>query len=370
MLFRSPRLRDRLRDGHLRLSLADALALALENNLDIAVQRYVPLVAQADVLRASSGQAARGVPGALLPSGLSAGALGVGVNQAAGTGGVGGAGGISGGGGAVSVPQVGTFDPAVSFSSSYDRTVSPLNSLVVAGVPQVQTLSAASSVNYTQLFSEGTSITMTVNGIGQNSTQQSLLFNPAVVSRFAMGFNQPLLSGFGTVPNKRFLLVARNDLNTSEQLFRQQVVATIVQIENAYWDLVAAQQAIAAAELSRDAARRLVDDTRQRVEVGTAAGIDVTSTESAAASAERDRIVAETTFQLQQAQLKSLLSKTADPELEAAVIETTDALPEPHQLTLPGADAAIADAVAKRPELQAAAMDASNQDLEIGRAHV
>ena len=130
-------------------------------------------------------------------------------------------------------------------------------------MPQVQTLSAASSVNYTQLFSEGTSITMTVNGIGQNSTQQSLLFNPAVVSRFAMGFNQPLLSGFGTVPNKRFLLVARNDLNTSEQLFRQQVVATIVQIENAYWDLVAAQQAIAAASIvakvTRDRLMRNLD---------------------------------------------------------------------------------------------------------------
>ncbi len=178
----SPRLKDLLRSGKVELSLSQALALAIENNLDIAVQRYVRPIAEADLLRTSSGQAARGISGALVPAGLSAGALGVGVNQAAGTGGVGAAGGISGGGGAVSVPQVGTFDPAVSVSASYDSTSSPLNSTIVAGVPQVTTSSSASSVNYTQLFPEGASVTMTVNGIAQNSTQQSLLFNPAVVT--------------------------------------------------------------------------------------------------------------------------------------------------------------------------------------------
>src|ERR1051326_8690317 len=77
----SPRLHDLIRDGKLRLSVADALALALENNLDIAVQRFLHPIAEADVLRTSSGQAARGIPGALLPSGLSQGALGIGVNQ-------------------------------------------------------------------------------------------------------------------------------------------------------------------------------------------------------------------------------------------------------------------------------------------------
>src|SRR5262249_50550900 len=194
-------------NGRLELSLSDALALTIENNLDIAVQRFVHPIAEADVLRASSGQAARGVAGALLPSGLSAGALGVGVNPTSGTRGVGSAasaGGISGGGGAVQVGQAGTFDPAISFSSSYDRTSSPLNSLVVAGVPQVVTTSSAGSVSLTQLLPQGTSFTLTTNGIAQNSTQQSLLFNPAVVSRLALGVNQPLLSGFGSLPNKRF----------------------------------------------------------------------------------------------------------------------------------------------------------------------
>src|SRR6516225_12068473 len=96
-----PPLTELIRNGKLRLTMADALALAIENNLDIAVQRFLHPIAEADVLRTSAGQAARGVPGMLLPNGLNQGALGIGVNNSQGNGGVGSAGGISGGGGAV-----------------------------------------------------------------------------------------------------------------------------------------------------------------------------------------------------------------------------------------------------------------------------
>ena len=361
----SPRLAELIKDGTLYLSLADALALAVENNLDIAVQRYLYPVAQVDVLRASAGQAARGVTGALVPSGLSAGALGVGVNQSAGPGGVGSAGGISGGGGAVSVPQVGTFDPAVTISSSYDRTLSPLNSVVVAGVPQVTTTSAATSVNYTQLFHDGASVTAAVNGIAQNSTQQSLVFNPAVISRMTVGVNQPLLNGFGALPNKRFLIVAQNDMNTSSELFREQVTTTIVQVENAYWDFVAAQQGIAAAERARDAAQRLVADTQVRMELGTAAMIDLASAQSAEAGSERDLVVAQTNFQVQEEQLKSIISKQEDGPLVSAIVVPTDALPDPTLRPVPDLQSALASAMDKRPELDVANENLKNQDISV-----
>jgi outer membrane protein TolC len=361
----STRIHDLIQDGRLRLSLSDALALIIENNLDVAVQRFVRPIAEADLLRTSSGQAARGVPGALLPSGLSAGALGVGVNQAGGTGGVGSAGGISGGGGAVSVPQVGTFDPAISINASYDRTASPLNSLVVAGVPQVTTSSAAGSFNYTQLFPQGSSVTLTVNSIAQNSTQQALLFNPAVVSRLALGVNQPLLNGFGFLPNKRFLMVARNDMNTSDELFREQITTIVVQVEDAYWNLAAARQTVAAAQRSLDAARELVQDTKTREEIGTAAGIDVVAAESASAGADRDMIVAQTNLQLQQAQLKSMLSRITEPDLDAAEIETVDPLPDPDGRPEPDLAAALATAMDHRPELKITANDLQNQDISV-----
>src|SRR5437867_2945324 len=250
----SPRLHDLIRNGKLRLSMADALALAIENNLEIAVSRFLHPIAEADVLRASSGQAARGFQGALVPGGLTPGALGVGVNQFQGAGGVGSAGGISGGGGAVQIPQVGAFDPSVSVNFSLDHNTTPLNTLQVAGVPRVNTTSTALTTSYTQMFSGGTSFTYNLNGIRQNSSQQFLLYNPAVISRFTIGVNQPLYNGRGAVPNQRFIMVAKNNMRTSDELLRQQVTATIVQVENAYWNLAAASEDIFAAERNLEVA--------------------------------------------------------------------------------------------------------------------
>src|SRR5438876_36447 len=217
----SPRLHELIRNGKLRLSMADALALALENNLDIAVQRFWHPIAEVDVLRASSGQAARGFQGALVPGGLTQGALGVGVNQ-------------------------------------------------------------------------------------------------------------PLYNGRGAVPNQRFIMVAKNNMRTSDELLRQQVTATIVQVENAYWNLAAASEDIFAAERNLEVAQRLDDDTKARLEIGTVARIELATTASAVAAAQRDLIIAKTEFQLEETQLKRLLSKKIDSELNAAGIETTDELPEPN----------------------------------------
>ncbi len=359
----SPRLHELIRNGKLRLSMADTLALAIENNLDIAVQRFLHPIAEADILRASSGQAARGIAGALVPSGLQQGALGVGVNQFQGAGGVGSAGGISGGGGAVQIPQVGTFDPSVSMNFSLDHTTSPLNTLQVAGVPRVNTSSTAFSTSYTQLFPTGTSFTYNLNGIRQNSTQQYLLYNPAVISRFTVGINQPLLSGRGALPNKRFIMVAGNNMRTSDELLRQQVTATVVQVENSYWNLAAASEAILAAERTLEVAQRLDNDTKARLQIGTVAPIELASTGSAVAAAQRDLIIAKTDFQLQEAQLKKILSKRIDAELDAAGIETTDELPEPNPRDVPELNTALAAALEERPDLRIAKQDLANQDI-------
>src|SRR2546426_1876863 len=287
MMENSPRLHDLIRNGKLRLSMADALALAIENNLDIAVQRFLHPFAETDVLRASSGQAARGIPGALVPGGLTQGALGLGVNQFQGAGGVGSAGGISGGGGAVQIPQVGTFDPSVSVNFSIDRNTTPLNTLQVAGVPRVNTTSTALTTSYTQMFSGGTSFTYNLNSIRTKSSPQLPLYHPAVISRFTIGVNQPLYNGRGALPNQRFIMVAKNNMRTSDELLRQQVTATVVQVENAYWNLAAASEDIFSAERNLEVAQRLDDDTKARLEIGTVARIELATTASAVAAAQR-----------------------------------------------------------------------------------
>ena len=359
----SPRLHDLIREGKLELSMSDAMALTLENNLNIAVQRYLRPIAEVDLLRTRSGQAARGISGALLPSGLSVGALGVGVNQFQGAGGVGSAGGISGGGGAVQVPQVGAFDPSITVNGSWDRTVAPLNTVQVAGVPSVTTYSTAFSGTYTQMLADGSSFLVALNGIRQNSSQQFLLYNPAVISRLAFGFNQPLLNGFGLLPNQRFLMVAENDLQTSEELFREQVTTAVVQVEEAYWQLAASREAVVASGQVRDAAQRLYRETQVKEQFGAAANLDVISAQSALAAAQRDLVVAQTNFQLQQTQLKSMLSKTIDPQLDAAEIITTDQLPEPNEADMPNLQTALDTALKDRPELHVSEQDLKNQNV-------
>ena len=359
----SPRLKDLIHDGKLQISLADALALALENNLDIAVQRYLRPIAQTDLLRTQSGQAARGVPGATLPGGLNTGVIGAGVNQAAGQGGVGAAGGITGGGGALQIGQVGTFDPSLSFNFSFDRNVSPLNTTVVAGVPTVVTDSVASSANYSQLLPEGTSYFAGVSVIRQLTTQQHLQFNPAFITRFTSGFNQPLLSGRGFVPNMRFVYVAQNDLKTSEEIFRLQVTTTLVQVEDAYWTLAASKDAVRVANESLAASQALLENNQRRLELGVSAKLDVVTAQAQVAGSQRDLVVAQTNLKLAETQLKNMLTKTMTPELDAAEVDTTDPLPEPQAKDVPELQTALQTALAHRPDLLQAENDVENQNI-------
>jgi len=359
----SPRLRDLIHDGKLEISMADALALAIENNLDISVERQVVPMSQTDVLRASAGSAARGFSGATIPLGLQAGALGVGVSTAVAGGGIGNAGGISGGGGTVNIPPVGTFDPTINYNFSWDRTSEPLNTLVVAGVPAVTGYSASYSGSYTQLLPTGTSFFVSLNGLRASSTQQSLLFNPDVATRMSMGFNQPLLSGFGLKPNLRFLLVARNNENVSGAIFQNQLQTTIAQVENAYWDMAQFEQNVKVAEQALAAAQRLYDNSKRQAEVGALAPLDVVSAQSAVAASERDLVVARTNLQIQEITLKNLLSKRIDSDLESAQIVTTDPLPEPRDSDIPSLQDALADAYRNRPDLKTAQMNVQNEQI-------
>jgi outer membrane protein len=363
MLENSLRIRDLIHDGKLELSMADALALAIENNLDISVQRQIFPMSQTDVLRTEAGSAARGFSGATIPLGLSAGALGVGVSTAVAGGGVGNAGGITGGGGAVNIPPVGTFDPTINYNFSWDRTSSPLNTTVVAGVPAVTGYSTSYSGSYTQLMPSGTSYFVSLNGLRSSSTQQNLLFNPVVATRMSMGFNQPLLSGRGLRPNERFLLVARNNEEISGDIFRTQVTQTIAQVEDAYWDMAQFQENVKVAEQSLAAAQRLYEDNKKRLEIGTLAALDVVSAESAVAASERDLVVTRTNLQIQEIQLKNILSKQIDPDLEAAQIVTTDPLPEPRDSDIPAQQQALAEAYRNRPDLHIAETNVRNEEI-------
>lgn len=359
----SPRVTDLIHDGKLEISMADALALAIENNLDISVEREVLPMAQTDFLRAQAGQAARGgFTGVSIPLGLNAGAIGLGVSTAVQGGGVGNAGGITGGGATgYIVPPVGTFDPTINYNFSWDRTTSPLNTVVVAGIPAITQYSTSYSGSYTQMLPTGTSYFLSLNGLRTSSTQQNLLFDPNVATRMAFGVNQPLLNGFGRGPNERFLVVAKNNEEISGENFRNQVNQTIVQVENAYWDMAQFQANVKVAQDSLETAKLLYDDSKKQEAVGIMSPLDVLSAESQVAASQRDLVMAQTNLQLQEITLKNLLSKRPEPLLTAARILTTDALPPPRDGDIPALESALAEAYRNRSDLKIAKVNVRNE---------
>lgn len=361
----SPRIDSLIRDGKLYLGLSDALALALENNLDVAVQRYIPEFSQTDLLRSQAGQSPRGFTGGTTPGGLTSGALGAGISGSGAGSGVGSAGGITGGGGAVQVGSAGNFDPTLNVNFSFDHVTSPLNTSVVSGIYNVVGKTTAFTASYAQLFSPGTSFSLTLNGQRQSSTQRNLLFNPATVTRLALGVNQPLLNGFGRRNNRRYIIVARNNTEVAENVFRLQTINTIVAVENAYWDLAALQESVKVAEQALAVAQQLHKDNLIRLEVGTMSPLDVTSAESEVAARTRDLTVATTNLQLQEATLKNMLVKRVGTELDSARIVLTDPMPEPNQSDIPDLDNALTAAIDARLELKQAEVNLKNQVISV-----
>ena len=223
----------------------------------------------------------------------------------------------------------------------------------------------AFTASYAQLFSLGTSYSLTLNGQRQSSTQQNLLYNPASVTRFAIGVNQPLLNGFGRLYNERYIIVARNNTKVAEDVFRLQVINTIVAVENAYWELAAHQENVKVAEQALAVAEQLYKDNKIRVEVGTMSPLDVTSAESEVAARTRDLTVARTNLQLQEATLKNMLAMRVDPVLDAAQIVIRDPMPNPQESDIPETQTALAAAFEMRPELRQAEIGLQNQDVSV-----
>ena len=359
----SERLHSLLQDGKLYLTVSDAIALALENNLDIAVSRYNISYAHTDILRAQGGGAARGFAGSFSSAALFAGAIGGGVTSSGG-GGSSRAGATSGG---ASASQFGggTFDPSVFFSFGWDRNTAPLGTTVVTGVPFVTSQGTSYVTGYTQAFQTGTSFQVFTGGSRSTTTSLTPVFNPQVNTFLAMGFTQPLLNGFGRRANSIQIRIAKDELKTGHSLFRQQVITTVAQILNYYWDYLTFRENVRVAEQALAYAQKLLSDNKRQVEIGTLAPIEVVRAESEVAARQQDLIVAQTNLQQQAEIIKTALSKQVGPDLAAAQIVAQDSLPEPQPDDVPTLDEALKLAFANRPEIEQSDLKLRDQDYTI-----
>lgn len=363
-LTNSERLRTLIQNGKLELSLEDAIALALENNLDIDVARYTLEYAQLDILRTKSGGATRGInPG--LFGGVQAFA---GTSGGGGGGGTGGAGGLTGGSGAGSVGTTSCCDPVAGFNFRWDRNSSPLNFTTVSGVPVVTNQTTSGSAFFAQGFLTGTSYAVAMSGTRQSTTSLNTLFNPVVPTGLTFGFTQKLLNGFGYRANAKFIRIAKNDLKLADSTFRQQVITTVANVSNLYSDLLSFKENVRVAEQSVAYAEKLLADNKRQVEIGTLAPIEVVRAESEVATDQQALIVAQTSFQEQQELLKTAISKHVDADLAAASIDPTDKLPEPKPDDIPPLDVALKEAEQNRPEIVTANNNILNQEITIQAA--
>ncbi len=353
-----------IHDGKLRISQAQLKTTVIENNLDILANRNSARYAETDTLRAKGGGAPRGGAGVTIPSSLFAGAIGAGVGSGGGLGSFSSAG-ITGGARQVSAFPRGTYDPTLLLGFSVDRTNSPLNTTRVAGTRDTSTSSTALQARYNQAFTSGTSISITFNNMRQSSTQRNLIYNPDYLSAFTFTVTQQLLNGFGRAVNRRFMDVANNETKIMREGMRLQVNNTLASVLNMYWDLVAARENVRVAQQSLDVARQLFDDNVKREKEGQIAYLDVVTAESEAAARQRDLVIAQTTLQMGEVDLKNAMSKRMDAALAAAALETTDPLPEPKDSDLVPVSEALSLALKNRPEIHQAETNILIQDLAV-----
>ena len=340
-------------------SLDNALELALQNNLNIAVARYQLPLARLDILRTKSGGAARGVQGSVISNALFTGALGTGISGFTGGGSTGG-GGFTGGG-VVQTGFVGCCDPVAGFSVGLNNNRTPLNFTTLLGTPIEGSHTAAYSTFFGKGFLTGTSFSAVVTGQRNSTTSLSSLYNPSIPTTLTVGLNQHLLKGFGRRANAVFIRIAKNDLAVADSVFRQQVITTVSQVLNAYYTLLADRDQVRVAQSAVDYSKKLVSDDKKQVQIGTLAPLDVVQAESELATDQQNLIVAETTYLQQQEVLKTMIAKKVTSELAGISVQPTDSLPEPKDNDVPPLDEALKLAITNRPEIEQADLNLRNQ---------
>jgi outer membrane protein TolC len=354
-----------IRDGKLQISLSQLTTAVNDNNLDILSSNNSARYAQTDMLRVKGGGAPRGGAGVQIPASLFAGAIGAGVGGAGGLGGFGGVGGITGGASQVFGVSRGSYDPSFSLGFSVDQTRSPLNTIIVAGVPRVTTHSTALQTRFSQAFTTGSSLSVSFNNMRQSSTQDFLRYNPNFVSRLSISLTQQLLNGFGTAVGRRFLEVAQNEEKIMKEVVRLQVNTTMAQAQSTYWDLVAARENVRVAEQSLAVAQRLFEDNKKREEIGTVSGLDVVTAASEVATKQRDLVTAQATQQMREVDLKNVMSANLADLLHSIQVIPTDTLPDPKSGDIPALNDALTRAMSNRPEMHQAEINLQTQDIAI-----
>jgi outer membrane protein len=356
-LTNSGRLRDLVRGGILYLTAQDAIALALENNIDLEVSRYNPLITSWNLTRAEAGGALPGVPSNTSQVGATALGQGVAGSQAS-------AGIVLPGSSSkasqtsnTSIQQIGpvtqTLDPIVQETSTFSHTTNLLPVETLSGTATYIDLTRAYSLSYTQGLLTGGSATVTYaeNYLNENSPNDSL--NPSSAPNLSFTFQQGFLQGFGIAVNSRFITVAKMNLAISDIAFQSQIINVVGQVLDDYYSLEAADEDSKAKRTAADTASTFLTNVKEQVRLGALAPSDIINAESQLVTSQQALVDSDATRQQQEVILKNLLSRsgTADPALANARIEPVDRMTIPEHDDLPPMGDLVKQALANRTDL-------------------
>jgi outer membrane protein len=372
ILSNSPRIDSLMRDGRLYLSINDAVALTLENNLDIDIARYNLNIADADLLRAKSGASILGVNAGVVQNTPGGGVGGLGGTVGSGTGGttIAASGAGTGTNGLVSSTlgigaPITAFDPQITSTLQLDKNDTVSSSAISptpGGILAQNTYT--SDFAYTQGFQWGTTLTAGFNNTHVTTNSIFALLTPQLSSNFQFKLTQNLLQGFGSLPNTRFIRIAKNNREISDVAFRLQIITTVDQIENMYWDLVYAYENVRVSREALAYAQKALDDAKHQAQVGTAPPIQVVSAQSTVATDQQNLIVAQNNLQLQELLMKNAVSRSIeDPVLAEADVIPTSTMQLPEQEPVVPVQDMINDALRHRAELVESRIDLNSRDL-------
>ena len=367
-LSNTPRIQQLMRDGKIYLSMDDAVALALENNLDIGIARYNLNIADTEILNANGGaNNFFGVNTGIVQNTPGGGVGGLSGNVGSGPGGTSpAAGGIGAGtNGLVSStlgigPTITSFDPIVSATLQSDHLRIECTSPFCGPVQNTTT----ANFNYVQGLHSGTNISVGFTNSRITSDNPVAFVSPSLNSGFKFQLSQHLLQGFGFLPNTRIIQITKNNREITDVAFRLQIITTTDQIENLYWNLVYAYENVRVQQEAIAFAQKTLSDTQKQVQIGSLAPIEVVRSQNTVATDQQNLVQAQTNLDLQQLLMKNALSRTLqDPQLANAEVIPTTTMAFPQEEPIVPTEDLVNEALQHRAELAESRIDLSSREI-------
>ena len=344
-LANSPRLEQLIAGGKMELSLQDAIALALENSMDIVVTRYNPWIADVSLLKTQAGGYSYGTPGSVAV------------------------------GSTANLPSL-NYDPIVTETLQFADATVPINNPFLSGTAGTGTSnlvtaaglishSATYNTQYQQWFDLGTYFSVAWDN-NRSSSNAANFFNPYVSSSLIVTVSQPLLAGAGRFVNRRNILIAENNRKIADLAFAQQAITTVTNTITAYWELAYARENVKVQQQAVTVAEKLYNDNKKQLEIGTMAPLDVTRAESELATDRTNLIVAQTTQLQDELILKNYISK--DPmasNLISVEVIPTDKPESPEAIEAASFADAVKEAFQKRPDVREQVFNLDNANIDV-----